>query len=201
MSHYFIDDKELKSETFEYQLEILGHKISLFTDNGVFSKQHLDFGSKLLIEEFKNPDIKGLLLDLGCGIGVIGIALAKSYKRDLMMLDVNPRAVSLANKNLEKNDVIGITKENNILENIKEEFAVIVTNPPIRAGKKIVHEFFKQSYEHLVINGQLWVVIRKQQGAESAIKVIKELFKNCEIVKKKKGFHVLKATKWLETID
>lgn len=195
MSHYFTEKQSVKSEIFEYETVVLNQKISFFSDNGVFSKEHLDFGSRLLIEEFINPKTKGILLDLGCGIGVIGLSLAKRYNRNLMMADINERAVSLAEQNMNKNGIFGAVRQANILEGIDAKFAVVVTNPPIRAGKQIVFSFFEQSYDHLIENGELWVVIRKQQGADSAIKKIQEIFKNCVIVKKKGGFCILKAIK------
>lgn len=195
MSHYFIDDKEVKNELFTYEATILGEKLTLFSNNGVFAKNGLDFGTELLIESFKNPDIEGLLCDLGCGNGVIGIALNKAYKRDAILVDVNPRAIDLAEKNIAKNNAKCKAITTSVLDGIDDVFACILTNPPIRAGKAVVYSFFDQAYNHLVKDGELWFVMRRNHGVESAIKKIDELFNNHEVVKRKNGFWIVKTKK------
>ena len=112
------------------------------------------------------------------------------------MVDVNPRAVLLAIDNAKKNNIEADIHESNVYENVKgNTFSDIITNPPIRAGKKVIYKIFEEAYDHLAENGNLWVVIRKQQGAESAVKKIKEVFENCEIINKEKGYFILNAKK------
>ena len=195
MGHYFIDDKNVKSELFTYNVDILNTKLTLYSDNGVFAKSGLDFGSSLLIESFKNPDIEGLLCDLGCGNGVIGIVMNKVYNRQSLLVDVNPRAVSLAEKNTIENKANCKAITTDILDGINDSFACILTNPPIRAGKVVVYRFFTESYNHLKVGGELWFVMRRSHGVESAIKKIDELFNNHEVVKRKNGFWIVKAIK------
>lgn len=195
MAHYFTDNKDLKSEEISFDCEVLGNKFTFFSDNGVFSKTHLDFGSLLLMEEFKNPDIEGLLLDLGCGIGVIGTILGKLYKREVIFTDVNPRAIFLTQKNASNNGIKFEAILTNATENVDKKFACILTNPPIRAGKKVIYNFFDEAYEKLVTNGELWFVMRRSHGVESAIKKIDELFGNYEVVKRKNGFWIVKTIK------
>lgn len=195
MAHYFTDNTDLKSESFDYKTTILGREFSFTSDNGVFSKEHLDFGSRLLIESFKNPTTEGVLLDLGCGIGVIGITLAKEYNRSCFFADVNPRAIDLTIKNATKNGIKFEAKCMNCLDEVNGLFAVMVTNPPIRAGKKVIYNFFTEGYDHLLNNGELWAVMRRNQGAESAVKKLTEIFGNCEVVERKNGFWILKSTK------
>ena len=195
MSQYFDDDKNVKSELFTYEATILNKKYTLYSDNGVFSKEHLDFGSLLLIEEFKNPDIEGLLLDLGCGNGVIGISLSKEYNRELFMIDINPKATKLASLNAEKNSVKCEVLTRDSIGDLDKEFACILTNPPIRAGKKVIYNFFDEAYTHLKKDGELWFVMRRNHGVESAIKKIDELFNNHEVVKRKNGFWIVKTKK------
>ncbi len=143
----------------------------------------MDFGSRLLIESFEMPAIEGTVLDVGCGYGPIGLSIAKSYPDRLVhMIDVNERAIELAKENAELNRIQNVEiYESDRLVNVKEiNFAAILTNPPIRAGKKTVHDIFQQSYEHLAANGELWVVIQKKQGAPSAVEKLKEIFTNVE---------------------
>ena len=195
MAHYFTDNKDLKSEEINFNCEVLGNKFSFISDNGVFSKTHLDFGSLLLMEEFKNPDIEGKLLDLGCGIGVIGTILGKLYNREVIFTDVNERAIFLTRKNASNNDIKFEAILTNVTENIDEKFACILTNPPIRAGKKVIYNFFTEAHDKLEINGELWFVMRRSHGVESAIKKIDELFNNHEVIKRKNGFWIVKAIK------
>jgi len=195
MGQYFDDDKNVKSELFTYNVDVLDTKLTLYSNNGVFAKNGLDFGSELLIESFKNPDIEGLLLDLGCGNGVIGIVMNKVYKREAILVDINPRAIDLAKKNIEKNNANCKAINTSVLDNVNEEFACILTNPPIRAGKVVVYSFFTESYNHLKVGGELWFVMRRSHGVESAIKKIDELFNNHEVVKRKNGFWIVKAIK------
>ena len=195
MAHYFTNDENQKSELFTYEATILGKKYCLYSDSGVFSKEHLDFGSLLLIEEFKNPAIDGLLLDLGCGNGVIGIALAKEYNRSVFLVDINTKATSLAEKNATKNDVNFKVVNTDCLDGVSEDFACVLTNPPIRAGKKVIYNFFLESYNHLKMEGELWFVMRRSHGVESAIKKIEEIFGNYEVVKRKNGFWIVKTIK------
>lgn len=195
MGQYFEDDKSVKSELFTYNATILGKKYRFFSDNGVFAKNGLDFGTRLLIEEFKNPLVEGKLCDLGCGNGVIGITLSKEYNRDLCMIDINPRATYLAKINATENMVNCNIITSDSIGSLDEEFACVLTNPPIRAGKVVIYNFFTDSYNHLKKNGELWFVMRRNHGVESAIKKIDELFNNHEVIKRKNGFWIVKAIK------
>lgn len=195
MSQYFEDDKNVKSELFTYKTNILNKDYTLYSDNGVFAKNGLDFGSRLLIEEFKNPAIEGKMLDLGCGNGVIGISLSKEYNRELFMIDINPKATYLAKINAIENKVKCDILTSDSIGDLNEDFACILTNPPIRAGKVVIYKFFTESFNHLKEGGELWFVMRRNHGVESAIKKIDELFNNHEVVKRKNGFWIVKAIK------
>ena len=195
--HYYTKNPSVESNPQTITYEIKQQSLTLTTDRGVFSKNEVDFGTKQLIEYFQMPDLEGDILDLGCGYGPIGLTLAKIYKdRHITMTDVNERAVELAKKNSEENHVNNVSIfVSHLFENITGTFAVIVTNPPIRAGKKTVHHLFEQAVQHLVPKGELWIVIQKKQGAPSAIKKLKSLFANVEVVHKKSGYFVIKAKK------
>lgn len=194
--HYFSEKPQTKSspKTWKYQLR---NNIYTFTsDTNVFSKSQVDFGSQVLIESFREPVASGDFLDFGCGYGPIGIALAGSFvKREVVMSDVNERATVLASENAERNGLSNIEVVNSDrFSNLEgRKFAAVITNPPIRAGKKMVHGMFEDAKNALVDSGELWVVIQKKQGAPSAEKKMVELFGNVEVVTKKKGYLILKA--------
>ncbi|WP_018934202.1 class I SAM-dependent methyltransferase [Gracilibacillus lacisalsi] len=196
MDQYFSQSPDVASDPQTWQYLLRGKKFTFTTDNGVFSKNEVDFGSRVLIEAFRVPDIDGPLLDLGCGYGPISIALAAFLpERSVVGVDVNERALSLAEKNAKQNKIANVSfKESDILSNVTgQSFAAILTNPPIRAGKQIVHKMFEEAREALLPNGELWVVIQKKQGAPSAKKKLTELFEEVEVVKKEKGYFIFCA--------
>lgn len=196
--HYYSSNPSVESKPFSFEYKLNGHSFIFTSDLGVFSKNEIDFGSKLLIETFATPDIAGNILDVGCGYGPIGLTLAKENPdRQVVMVDVNERALQLAKKNCEQNNAYNVSIfQSNLFENVKEQFfAAIVTNPPIRAGKKVVHEIFEKAFHHLAENGELWIVIQKKQGAPSAIEKLQEIFAEVEVVTKKKGYYIIKSKK------
>jgi 16S rRNA (guanine1207-N2)-methyltransferase len=196
--HYYSRTQKVESDPKFWDFTLKNNQFRFKTDNGVFSKREVDFGSRLLIESFEMPKTEGLLLDVGCGYGPIGLSLAKYYQdRMIHMVDVNGRAIELAKENAELNRIQNVkVYESDCLLNVKEKtFAAILTNPPIRAGKKTVHDIFEQSFEHLTSQGELWVVIQKKQGAPSAIEKLNNLFNHVETIDKSKGYFVIRAQK------
>jgi 16S rRNA (guanine1207-N2)-methyltransferase len=196
--HYYSSNPTTESnpQTWTYQLR--GYTFTFTSDSGVFSKNEVDFGTRLLIESFEMPNIEGKVLDVGCGYGPIGLAVAKEDPaRQVIMVDVNERAVELSKLNAKQNSITNVSVyQSNLFEAIKNEiFSVILSNPPIRAGKKVVHQIFELSYKHLQQQGELWIVIQKKQGAPSAIEKLKSIFPEVEIVTKKKGYFIIKAKK------
>lgn len=196
--HYFSNNPQSKTSPRTWTYELRGRSFHFTSDVGVFSKNEVDFGSRLLIEQFREPSIDGSILDMGCGYGPIGLSLAASYSdRSFCMLDVNGRAVELTKKNASDNNITNVTVfESNLYSAIDGEarrFAAIVTNPPIRAGKRIVHQIFEGAKDLLLPEGELWIVIQKKQGAPSAKDKLKDLFGKVEVVKKEKGYYVLRA--------
>lgn len=195
--HYFSEKPTVESDEKRWSYELLGEPFQFITDRGVFSKGEVDFGSRLLIENFREASIKGPILDVGCGYGPIGLALARRYsERMIWMTDINERAVSLAGRNAELNHIKNVViKQGSLLSHITESFASIVTNPPIRAGKKVVHQIFEEAYERLFFDGELWVVIQKKQGAPSALEKMKALFSEVDVIEKRKGYYIIKGKK------
>jgi 16S rRNA (guanine1207-N2)-methyltransferase len=196
--HYYSRTQKVESEPKYWDFTLRNVLFRFKTDNGVFSKKEVDFGSRLLIEAFVLPNVEGPVLDVGCGYGPIGLSIAKNYpERIVHMIDVNERAIELALENARQNAVDNVEiYESDTLINVKQSnFAAILTNPPIRAGKKTVHDIFEQSYKHLVTQGELWVVIQKKQGAPSAIEKLKELFTTVDTIDKSKGYFIIRAVK------
>ncbi|MCM3741056.1 class I SAM-dependent methyltransferase [Oceanobacillus luteolus] len=196
--HYFSEKPQTESSPRHLQTKLRDKNYTFTSDTNVFSKGKIDFGSRVLIETFEEPAIDGDFLDLGCGYGPIGISLAGTYpNRHVVLADVNERALSLAEKNANANHVsnVEVIRSDRFSNLEGRKFAAVITNPPIRAGKTVVHGMFEGAKEALVENGELWVVIQKKQGAPSAQKKINELFGNVEVVDKKKGYFILRALK------
>lgn len=196
--HYYSQTPSSSSNPQIWNYTLRGHEFIFTTDRGVFSKREVDFGSRLLIETFEEPAIEGNFLDVGCGYGPIGLAVAKSFPdRKIEMIDINERAIELASRNRQLNQIDNATVyQSDLFEQVEnKEFAAILTNPPIRAGKKVVYSIFEQSILHLLPNGELWVVIQKKQGAPSALEKLQSLFAEVEVVTKKKGYYIIKAKK------
>ncbi len=196
MEHYYSNQPTSESEERILEYKIKDKTIFFLSDNGVFSKNHVDFATNLLINTILNEEIKGALLDVGCGYGAIGITLAKFFTISLTMLDINQRALGLAEKNATKNKIKDVKIiESDGFQNINKKYDIIVTNPPIRAGKEVTYKIYSESQNHLNENGKFYLVINKKHGAPSTIKYLKELFSNVEILDKKAGFNVIKCKK------
>ena len=200
MEQYFTKNPTTKKDIYKFDWNIGTERFYFYTSNSVFSKSGVDFGSMLLIEtvvrENKNHD--GKILDMGCGYGPIGIALAKLIdKSTVTMGDINERALEFAKMNAEENHVekrVSIVNSS-LYENINDKYDIIVTNPPIRAGKEVVFSFYEGAYEHLNDGGKLYVVIQKKQGAPSTKDKLLSLFGNCEVVDKKSGYFIFCSIK------
>lgn len=191
MSHYFTND-EIKSNEKIYVTKINDIELKFYTDNGVFSKNKLDFGTRTLLENLEIDRFKGDILDFGCGIGPIGIYLSLKTKEKIDMIDINKRSISLAIKNSRLNNANTNIFESNIYEKINKKYDFIVSNPPIRVGNEVLYKILFEAKEHLNENGELWIVINKDQGAKTITKKL-EQFYDVTIVEKNKGFYVIKA--------
>lgn len=193
MGQYF-DNEKLPSKMVKTSAVILGRKFNFFTDNGVFSKDGLDFGSRLLLETIPLEEVGGKVLDMGCGYGVFGITLNKILSCSVDMVDVNLRALHLAEINAKENQCSNIRIfESFTYSNVDSKYTTIVTNPPIRAGKKVVYDIVMNAKDYLEVNGRLFLVIRKEQGAKSLINDLQENGYNVDILEKKSGFFILKC--------
>jgi 16S rRNA (guanine1207-N2)-methyltransferase len=193
MGHYFINDKNLKENIKTNEVEINNIKITFLTDSGLFNKKGLDYGTRLLLENFDLSN-KQSFLDMGCGCGPVGLyisKLSKEYKVD--MVDINEKAIDICNKSAKLNNISNVNIYlSNVYENINNKYDAILTNPPIHAGKKVVYEIIGNAYKYLNKDGELWIVMRKDQGAKSMIKDFSNIY-NFEIIKKDKGFLIIKG--------
>ena len=193
MVHYFTNNEELNHNI--KKVNVLIHHINyyFYTDNGVFSKGELDFGTKLLLETFEyNDGYNKSALDIGCGCGPIGIYLSKlDFAVD--MSDVNQRAIGLAKKSLGEQKLNANVFISDAYQNINNKYDFILSNPPIRVGKEKLYEIIMKAKNYLKEHGELWIVVRKKQGADSLVKDMKKVYDKVEIVTKKKGFYIIKA--------
>ncbi len=192
MGQYFTNEK-LPSNVSKTECFVLGRKFIFLTDNGVFSKDGLDFGSRLLLETIPLEEVGGKILDMGCGYGVFGIVISKLTHAHIDMVDVNLRALHLAERNIKENHVNDINVfESNVYENVSDKYSSIITNPPIRAGKKVVYDIVMGAKDYLEPGGKLFLVIRKAQGAKSLIVDLKKIY-NVEVLEKKSGFFIIQC--------
>ncbi|WP_334329036.1 class I SAM-dependent methyltransferase [Companilactobacillus sp. HBUAS59699] len=195
-NQYFENSDNLEHEIKEFNFTLRNNNLTFTSDAGVFSRQTVDFGSRVLIDAINFDEVpSGNILDVGCGYGPIGLSLAKEQtSRTVDMTDVNLRAMDLAKKNAETNRINNVNIfESNVYEKIDNKYALVVSNPPIRAGKNVVSGIISGAKEHLVENGELWVVIKKKQGAPSAKKLMDATYGNVEIVTREKGYYILRS--------
>lgn len=195
--HYFTQTPASKSDVRTIEAELRGMRLKFFTDAGVFSRSGVDFGSALLIESMQIPEASKVL-DVGCGYGPIGITAAKLHPANAVdMIDINERAVELAKRNAEMNGVRNVRIwQSDLYEKVEtRDYDVILSNPPIRAGKQVVFAIFSGAYDLLKDGGSLWIVIQKKQGAPSAFEKLQSIFPVVEEVTKEKGYRIYRAVK------
>lgn len=191
---YYEANPTAAHDIHELRVTLLDTPMVFLTDAGVFSKKMIDYGSQVLLA---NLDLESgkTLLDVGCGYGPLGLTLGKVLGIKPTLVDINNRALDLAKKNAEKNGVEVVVFQSNVYESVTEVYDYVISNPPIRAGKAVVHEVISGAYNHLKQDGTLTIVIQKKQGAPSAKAKMEEVFGNCEIKKKDKGYYILESRK------
>ena len=197
MSQYFDNDNNVKHNKKIIEFYFNDKKYSVYSDNGVFSKDKFDYGTRLLLDSIDISKLSGNVLDLGCGIGVVGIILGTINKNiNIDMIDINDRALSLVRDNLTLNKVKANVFSSDVYSNVNKKYDYIITNPPIRAGKEVVRKFLLGGYDYLNDNGILYFVMRKDHGVKSMIKELENKY-NVTIINKDKGFYILSLTKHL----
>ena len=193
-SHYFTDDPNLEDDPRTFTYYYGEHALRLTSNSGVFSHGHVDPATDLLLKHI--PSLRGSLLDLGCGCGVIGVALAKAYGLQVTLADVNPRALACAEINCRENGVRAEIVQSDCFEAITAScadggrFDTITLNPPIHAGKEIVYNMFEGAAKHLKPGGGFYAVMLDKHGAQSAAARLGGIFGVCGTLYKKKGCRV-----------
>ena len=193
--HYYTQAPTSEHEERHFNHVFAGKVLRFKTDAGVFSKQHIDPGSELLCSALPGH-LSGKVLDMGCGWSAMTIlTLAKCPTCEITMADVNERALNLAKENVAANRMEAKAILSDGFQNVEGEFDAVITNPPIRAGKAVIYKMFEDAKAHLVSGGRLYLVIRKQQGAPSALKFLKELYAKAEVIERDGGYWIIECTK------
>ena len=184
--HYYTRDPQSESRPADCDFTYRGIRLVFRTDAGVFSRGEVDTGTRLLLEALPE-EMSGDILDLGCGWGAIGISVARKWPETrVTMADVNMRALELSRENAKKNRAMAAFTG--------RTFDAVITNPPIRAGKQVIYRMFADVAKCLNPGGALYLVIRKQQGAESCVKYLQTIYSGVEKLDKSGGFWVIRAT-------
>ena len=192
MNQYFDNNEKLDSNIVENKVKVLDTEFYMYTDNGVFNKKGLDFGTRVLLENIDYSG-KNSFLDVGCGCGPIGMYILLNKPDSIVdMIDVNDRAIKLTKMGLKKNHISANVFNSDIYSNVEGKYDMIITNPPIHAGKQKIYEIVREAKNHLNTCGEIWIVIRKDQGAASLIKDNSDIFA-FEIIDKIKGFWIIKG--------
>ncbi|MDL2206974.1 class I SAM-dependent methyltransferase [Eubacteriales bacterium OttesenSCG-928-N13] len=193
--HYYTQKPSSAHRPGQLEFSVLGQTMRFETDAGVFSRDGLDFGSRLLIESL--PELHGDVLDMGCGWGAMGVTLAKVYPdAQFLLADINERAISLSQKNIALNGLRNAqTLRSDGFSGVEGQFDAIITNPPIRAGKQLIYALFDDAHGHLKAGGSLFIVIRKQQGAPSAMKHLAQRYNTVSRIQWDKGYWIIQAVR------
>lgn len=193
--HYYTDDQKELLNRKEITFRFLSFEYNFVTADNIFSKDGVDYGTNFLLETAFNKGFKGEVLDYGCGYGVVGIVLSKN-EYDVLGLDVTDRALELSKINNDLNKTnFKVSKVTDDLSQYNNRFNTVLLNPPIRAGKKVIYQMFENAYDFLNHNGEMFIVIKKQHGAESALKFLKTIFDEVSVLKKSKGYFIIQCIK------
>lgn len=192
--HYFTENPASEHRPRAFTARALGQELVFHTDSGVFSRDGIDAGSRILLEAA--APFAGRVLDMGAGWGAMGIAVAKAYPgAHVVMAEINARALELIRENARLN---GVTNAEAVASDgysaVEGAFDAILTNPPIRAGKPVIYRMFSDARSHLAPGGRMDLVIRKQQGAPSALKYLRTLYGRADVIEREAGYWVIRCS-------
>jgi 16S rRNA (guanine1207-N2)-methyltransferase len=200
--HYYSNKPKSASQRQVFDAMLRGFNFRLTSDAGVFSRDGVDYGSRVLIEHMEIPH-NARVLDIGCGYGPIGLTAARlAPQGHVTLIDINERAVELSRHNAVTNGIHNVSIAQSDLFTVVEgeTFDVILSNPPIRAGKVVVHQLFIDSWKYLKPGGAIWVVIRNKQGAPSARSKLEETYGEENVIEmgKDKGYRLYRSNRNFE---
>lgn len=192
MGHYYDKEQDSKLLISNFKINLFGNELKFSTPSGVFSKGELDKGTEILL---KYAIIKGEILDLGCGYGIIGISISKANKNKVFMVDINKRAVQFSKINAKQNNVDVEIIQSDGFSLLEKKFDTILLNPPQHAGKDVCIKLIKESFLNLKKDGILQIVARHKKGGKDLSEKMKQIFGNVKILGIKSGFRVYAAIK------
>lgn len=193
--HYFSADPSAPAKLTEVEIEVGGQVLKLSASSGTFSSERLDPGTRVLLGLWELFPTDGIVLDLGCGWGPIGLSIAKLQPAtEVIGVDVNQRSVELANANAKGNGLANFSAclDKDLDANL--EIDHIWSNPPIRIGKENLHDLLRNYLSRLKPTGDAYLVVQKQLGAESLQRWIAQQWPEREVTKveNSKGFRVIR---------
>lgn len=193
--HYFSADPSAPAKLTEVEIEVGGQVLKLSASSGTFSSERLDPGTRVLLGLWELFPTDGIVLDLGCGWGPIGLSIAKLQPATKVIgVDVNQRSVELANANAKRNGLANFSAclDKDLDANL--EIDHIWSNPPIRIGKENLHDLLRNYMSRLKPTGDAYLVVQKQLGAESLQRWIAQQWPEREVTKveNSKGFRVIR---------
>ncbi len=192
LEHYYTSDPASEHRVSHVSAVLRGRSLSFVTDSGVFSREAVDFGTRLMVETL--PPLSGRVLDLGCGWGALSLPLALAYPGlSLTCVDINRRALALCQENAVRLGVKADILESDGFSAVTGTFDAILTNPPIRAGKSVYYPWFEQSFHHLVPGGLFACVVQKKQGAPSVKNELVRIYGECQVIARDAGYWILTA--------
>jgi len=195
--HYFTARPKSRVRLGLIRACLRGKQFEFLTASGVFSKSRLDAGTRLLIECMLLPD-EGLVLDMGCGYGAVGIAAGVFNPRlRVVMVDVNSRAVSLARQNVDRNCAWNVEVRRGCLYEPVGDlmFDCVVSNPPVAAGMETLKAIICEAPGHMKAKGLLQLVVRSKVGGKRLCSFFEEAFGGVEVLARESGYRVLVSRK------
>ena len=195
--HYYSAQPKSEAKLGLIRTRLRGEPFEFMTASSVFSKKRVDTGTRLLIESMVLPK-SGCVLDMGCGYGAVGIAAAHSNPSlQVVLTDVNIRAVRLARENIERNKIVNAQVRCGFLYEPVEDstFNCVLSNPPVSAGMATVKAIITEAPKIMTTKATLQMVIRSKIGGKTLPTIFEAVFGNCRVLSREGGYRVLIAEK------
>jgi 16S rRNA G1207 methylase RsmC len=195
--HYFSSDPASPKKTVRISIRVAGAEFELEAASGTFSSSKIDAGTAVLLKQDRHFPKDGNVLDLGCGWGPIGLSIARVAPRTRVIgIDINQRSIEQSNQNAKALKLANFEAmhSRSLPENMT--FSAIWSNPPIRVGKKVLHELMQTYIPRLEPGGKAMLVVQKNLGADSFQSWLSKTFEDCEVMRiaTDKGYRVIELT-------